>query len=205
VTTLLLIRHGENDYLKNNLLPGRIPGVHLDDEGRQQAEALAAALEKFPIAAIYSSPMERAVETAIPLASAKGLEIQIEQGLSDTDVGEWAGRSWKALERTKAWKVIQQTPSQFRFPGGESFAENQERAVAALERIAAAHKKDKMVAVVFHADPIKLAVAHYLGLPLDKFQRLTARTGSLTILKVDGTKTKLLALNLIPSFSFLLP
>ena len=200
--TLFLIRHGENDYLKKNILPGRIPGVHLNDEGRQQAEALAAALKALPIAAIYSSPLERAVETASPLAQAKGLEIQIEPGLSDTDVGEWAGGSWKALEQSQAWKAIQQTPSQFRFPGGESFAENQERAVATLERIAASHRKDKMVAVIFHADPIKLAVAHYIGLPLDNFQRLTARTGSVTILKVDGPKIKLLALNLIPPFCF---
>lgn len=205
MTTLLLIRHGENDYLKKNILPGRIPGVHLNDEGRQQAEVLAAALKDLPIAAIYSSPLERAVETASPLAQAKGLEIQVEPGLSDTDVGVWEGRSWKALERSKAWKVIQQTPSQFRFPGGESFAENQERAVAVLERIAAAHRKDKMIAVVFHADPIKLAVAHCIGLPLDNFQRLTARTGSVTILKIDGPKIKLLALNLIPPFSFPLP
>jgi len=200
--TLFLIRHGENDYLKKNILPGRIPGVHLNDEGRQQAEALAAALKALPIAAIYSSPLERAIETASPLAQAKGLEIQIEPGLSDTDVGEWAGGSWKALEQSQAWKAIQQTPSQFRFPGGESFAENQERAVAVLERITAAHRKNEMVAVVFHADPIKLAVAHYLGLPLDNFQRLTARTASVTILKIDGANAKLLGLNLIPPFSF---
>ena len=200
--TLFLIRHGENDYLKKNILPGRIPVVHLNDEGRQQAEALAAALKALPIAAIYSSPLERAIETASPLAQAKGLEIQIEPGLSDTDVGEWAGGSWKALEQSQAWKAIQQTPSQFRFPGGESFAENQERAVAVLERITAAHRKNEMVAVVFHADPIKLAVAHYLGLPLDNFQRLTARTASVTILKIDGANAKLLGLNLIPPFSF---
>ena len=200
--TLLLIRHGENDYLKKNILPGRIPGVHLNDKGRQQAGTLAAALKDLPIAAIYSSPLERAIETASPLAQAKGLEIQIEPGLSDTDVGEWAGGSWKALEQSQAWKAIQQTPSQFRFPGGESFAENQERAVAVLERITAAHRKNEMVAVVFHADPIKLAVAHYLGLPLDNFQRLTARTASVTILKIDGANAKLLGLNLIPPFSF---
>jgi len=200
--TLFLIRHGENDYLKKNILPGRIPGVHLNDKGRQQAGTLAAALKDLPIAAIYSSPLERAIETASPLAQAKGLEIQIEPGLSDTDVGEWAGGSWKALEQSQAWKAIQQTPSQFRFPGGESFAENQERAVAVLERITAAHRKNEMVAVVFHADPIKLAVAHYLGLPLDNFQRLTARTASVTILKIDGANAKLLGLNLIPPFSF---
>ncbi len=200
--TLLLICHGENDYLKKNILPGRIPGVHLNDEGRQQAEALAAALEELPIAAIYASPLERAVETAQPSAQAKGLEIQVEPGLSDTDVGEWEGRSWKALERSKAWRAIQQMPSQFRFPGGESFAENQERAVAALERIAAAHRKEEMVAVVFHADPIKLAIAHFIGLPLDDFQKLMVGTGSVSVLTIGRSSTRLAALNLKPPFAF---
>lgn len=200
--TLFLIRHGENDYLKKNILPGRIPGVHLNDEGRKQAGALAAALKDLPIAAIYSSPLERAVETASPLAQAKGLEIQVEPGLSDTDVGEWEGRSWKALERSKAWKVIQQTPSQFRFPGGESFAENQERAVAALDRIVASHREKEMIAVFFHSDPIKLALAHYIGLPLDRFQSLKVDTGSVSVLMLGRSNARLAALNLKPPFEF---
>lgn len=97
--------------------------------------------------------------------------------------------------------MIQKTPSQFQFPGGETFIQAQKRVIAALEAIASAHG-DELIAVVFHADPIKLAVAHYLGLPLDKFQRLTANAGSVTILKIDGSSAKLLALNLIPPFSY---
>jgi len=202
MTILLLIRHGENDYLKKNKLPGRLPGVHLNDRGRGQAAALAGTLSLLPIKVIYSSPLERAVETAHPLAEAKGLEIQVRPELADTDVGDWVSRSWKSLLRLKAWKIIQETPSQFRFPGGESFIEAQTRVVAALESIAANHAKDEMAAVFFHADPIKLALAHYLGMPLDNFQRLTANTGSVTILRVDGLSTCVLAFNLIPPFSF---
>ncbi len=199
MTVLLLIRHGENDFLNKNRMPGRLPGVHLNERGRQQAAALADVLKDTPLAAIYASPLERAIETAEPLARAKGLEIQITPALTDTDVGQWQGRSWKALGRTSAWKTIQETPSLFRFPGGESFVECQQRVVAALERIAAAHQTDDFIAVVFHADPIKLAVAHFLGLPLDHFQRLTAETGSITALQLGKNRARLLRMNCSPS------
>jgi len=199
--TLFLIRHGENDFLVKNRLPGHIPGIHLNKRGREQAATLAETLSQLPIKAIYSSPLERAVETAEPLARSLELGIQLQTGLIDTDVGEWEGHSWKALSRNRLWKVIQQTPSQFLFPGGETFVHAQERVVSALDAIASAYK-DELIAVVFHADPIKLAVAHYLGLPLDNFQRLSASTGSVSILKIDGSDVKILAFNLIPPFSF---
>ncbi len=199
--TLLLIRHGENDYLARNRLPGRLPGIHLNSRGQEQAAELVRTLGRLPIKALYSSPLERAVETAEPLARFLELGIQLRPDLTDIDVGEWEGRSWKALGRTRLWKVVQQTPSQFLFPGGETFVQVQERVVRTLGAIASAHT-DELIAVVFHADPIKLAVAHYLGLSLDNFQRLTAHTGSVTILKIEGSAVKLLALNLIPPFSF---
>jgi probable phosphoglycerate mutase len=199
--TLFLIRHGENDYLVKNRLPGHTPGIHLNGRGREQAAELARTLSRLPIKALYSSPLERAVETAEPLAQLLGLEIQLHPDLTDTDVGNWAGRSWKALSRTRLWKVIQENPSHFQFPGGETFVQAQKRVTRALDAIANAHA-DEMIAVVFHADPIKLAVAHYLGLSLDNFQRLTAHTGSVTILKMDSSVIKLLSLNLIPPFSF---
>jgi broad specificity phosphatase PhoE len=199
--TLLLIRHGENDTLVKNILPGHIPGIHLNEVGRELAAELARTLSRMPIKAIYSSPLERAVETAEPLAQSLGLGIQLRPDLTDTDVGKWGGRSLKALSRTRLWKVIQEAPSKFQFPGGETFVQVQERVTRTLDAIAGEHK-DELIAVVFHADPIKLAVAHYLGLPLDNFQRLSALTGSVTIMKMDGSGVKLLGLNLIPPFSF---
>lgn len=201
---LILIRHGENDYLAKNKLPGHLPGIHLNEQGRAQAVALADSLKVLPIKAIYSSPLERAVETAEPLARELGMSIQLCPGLMEIDVGDWTGRSWKTLNRTKQWRIIQENPSRFQFPGGETFIQTQDRVIAAVDSIAAAHKKE-MVVLVFHADPIKLAIAHFLGLPLDNFQRLAVQSGSVTILGVNGSMGSLLALNLIPPFSLPIP
>jgi probable phosphoglycerate mutase len=202
--TLLLIRHGENDYIKTGKAAGRIPGVHLNERGREQAEALANALAEVPIKAIYSSPLERALETAAPIARARRLEVQIEAELNESDVGTWQGRSWKVLHTSKAWKVVQHAPSRFRFPGGESFPEMQVRVVTALENIVRKHKPKDIIACVFHGDPIKLAAAHFIGLPLDHFQRLGCETGSLTALQVGETGAHLWKLNQHPPFDFLL-
>jgi probable phosphomutase (TIGR03848 family) len=200
--TLLLIRHGENDFVKTSKLAGRLPGVHLNARGQKQAEALGEALKDVPIRAVYSSPLERAMETAAPIASLHGPQIISEPDLMDTNVGKWQGRSWKVLRRTKAWKVVQHAPSRFRFPEGGTFFETQLRVVNVLERIVRKHKPQDVVAVVFHADPIKLAVAHFIGLPLDQFQRLGCDTGSMTVLNISEMGAGLLKLNQRPPFEF---
>src|SRR5437763_978323 len=124
---ILLIRHGENDYVKTGRMAGRLPGVHLNERGQQQTQELAEALAKAPIKAIYSSPIERAMETAAPLAEKLGLEINVRSGLLETNIGEWAGMELKAVRKLPAWKTVQSAPSRFRFPGGESFIEMQSR------------------------------------------------------------------------------
>jgi broad specificity phosphatase PhoE len=198
---LFLIRHGDNDFLVHNRLPGHLPDIHLNRRGLDQAAELDRSLSHLPFKAIYASPLERAQETATPLAHTLNLEIQTHPGLIDIDVGAWAARSWKVLGRTKLWKIIQKEPSSFQFPGGESIVNVQTRVISALEEIIAAHTEE-LVAVVFHSDPIKLAVCHYLGIPLDGFQRLTISTGSVTILRVEGDLVRLHALNLIPPIFF---
>lgn len=200
---LLLIRHGENDFVKTGKLPGTSPGIHLNERGQKQAQALGEALKDVPLKAIYSSPLERAMETAAPIATARKLEIIQEPDLMDTNVGSWQGKSLKVLRLTKLWSIVQNAPSRFRFPGGESFVESQARYVAALEQIVKKHSKPKdIIAVVFHADPIKLVVSHFLGLPLDHFQRLSCDTGSLTALYASESGANLLKLNQRPPFDF---
>ncbi len=182
ITNLLLIRHAQNDWLRSHRLPGLTPGVHLNAEGLAQAEALAERLRGVPLAAVYSSPLERAVETATPVANAHGLDLQIRHRLSELDVGQWTGQSLKELAETEAWKHLMLWPGGFRFPDGEGMAAMQARIAAELDMIRADHPGET-VAVVSHADPLKAAVAHYLGLPLDLFQRLAVEPASVTILQ----------------------
>jgi len=203
---LLLIRHGENDFVKTGKLPGRLPEIHLNERGQKQAETLGEALKDVPIKAIYSSPLERAMETATPIANARKLQIITEPDLMDTNVGSWQGKSLKVLRLTKVWSIVQNAPSRFRFPEGESFVESQVRYVSVFERLVKKHNKPRdIIAVVFHADPIKLVVSHFLGLPLDHFQRLSCDTGSLSALYVSESGANLLKLNQHPPFDFLRP
>jgi probable phosphomutase (TIGR03848 family) len=178
-TLVLLVRHALTATTGIKLM-GRTRGVHLSDQGRQQADAAARRLAALPkIAALYSSPIERARETAAPLARERGLVLRIERDLSELDIGEWTGISMKRAHRKPEWESIQRHPSGFRFPGGESFVEMQARMTAAIGRLVAQHPGQVVVAVS-HADPIKAAVAHALGTPLDLFQRIVIAPASVT-------------------------
>jgi probable phosphomutase (TIGR03848 family) len=184
MTTILLIRHGENSMVGKRLA-GRLPGVHLNENGKKQAEQLAQLLCNAPIKAIYSSPLERAVETAEPLAQALGLPVQIAPGLVELEYGDWQGRTLKQLSRRKLWKVVQEKPSEMQFPRGESFIAVQQRAVAEIERITAENDEKDLVACFSHGDIIRLLVAHYLGVPLDLFQRVASSTASISVIHLD--------------------
>jgi probable phosphomutase (TIGR03848 family) len=199
----LLIRHGENDYVKKGRLAGRLPGVHLNENGCKQALTLAEKLAEAPIKAIYSSPLERALETARPLASAKGLEVTILPGLNEIEVGEWQDQKLRSLSRQKIWRVVQMAPSRFQFPKGEAFAAAQVRICQELETLAKQHDSKDLVVCFSHSDPIKLAVAYYAGMPLDMFQRLSISTASITALYLGEMGTRLLTMNY--EFSFTLP
>jgi len=202
---LLLIRHGENDYSKKGRLAGRLPGIHLNNRGKEQAEELGKALSDTPLKAIFSSPLERAVETAIPIAQTRGLKIIEEQGLLESNVGDWQGQSIRRLAITKYWRIIQQAPSRAGHPGGETFLQVQSRVMLTLDEICRRFKPQDVIACVFHADPIKLAVAHYIGLPLDRFQRLACDTASVTMLAVSDSGAQLIWLNHRPPLDLKFP
>ena len=142
------------------------------------------------------------METAEPIAKSHKIEVIATPGLMEANVGEWQGKSVRRLALLKYWRVVQNAPSRARHPGGESFAEAQVRIVSTLDEICARHKERAMIACVFHSDPIKLAVAHYIGLPLDHFQRLGADTGSVTLLAVSAMGAHLIWLNRRPPFEF---
>jgi probable phosphoglycerate mutase len=196
---VLLIRHGENEYVKKGRLAGRKEGVHLNDKGRAQAQALAEALAKVPIKAVYSSPLERTMETAAPLAEIHKLKVIARDGLLEVDYGDWQDKTLKQLARRKLWKTVQSTPAHMRFPGGESFGEAQLRIAEELTELARTHKKKDIIACVGHSDMIKLAAAYFLGLPLDLFQRLIVQPASVTTLHLSPDQgARLVNLNHIP-------
>ena len=192
---LLLVRHGENNYVKTHRLAGRQPGVHLNKKGRKQAKKVAKFLKGAAIKAIYTSPMERAQETAQPIAKELDLKPIIREGLLETDIGDWTGKKLKKLSKLKEWKVVQGAPSLLRFPGGESFAQTQHRIVLELEDLCKQHEPNDILVCVSHADPIKLAVAYYLNLGLDSFQRLVVAPASISAIFVGEMGSHLLTLN----------
>ncbi|MCL5027274.1 MAG: histidine phosphatase family protein [Chloroflexi bacterium] len=198
---ILLVRHSETEYVRKGCLAGRLPGMHLNEKGRAQAQALAEKLAGAQIKAVYSSPLERALETAEPIGKTLGLEVARRDGLIETDYGEWQGKTLKGLSRLKVWHVLQHTPSLMSFPGGESIAESQHRICREIERLRVQHDPKDIIVCVSHADPIKLAVAYYIGLPLDAFQRLYIAPASLTALHIGDSASHLLTLNYDLSFA----
>ncbi len=197
----LLVRHGRTPTT-GSVLPGRAPGLHLSDEGTAQADQAAeriAALKKAPVA-VYASPLERAMETAKPIAKRLGLRVRVERGLLECDFGAWTGAKLTALRRRPEWRTVQAFPSSFRFPDGESFMEMQARMVSTLDRLADRHRGETFVAVS-HADPIKAAVAATAGVPLDLFQRLAVSPCSVTGLVRGESGSFVLCVNATASLS----
>lgn len=181
MTTIILVRHGENDWVKKQRLAGWIPGIHLNENGRLQAQDAAQRLAGLPIQAVYSSPVLRCVETAVTIAQPHQLNVTELPDVGEVRYGKWEGAKIKKLAKKPAWSAVQHFPSRFQFPQGEALREVQFRAVQALEALSARHEKDT-IAVVSHADVIKLVLAHYLGVHMDLFQRIVISPASVSIL-----------------------
>jgi probable phosphomutase (TIGR03848 family) len=195
-TTVLLIRHGENEYVATHRLAGRTAGVHLNEKGRAQAGKLVSYLADQPLAAIYSSPLVRCVETAAPLAQARSLPIIEDSTFLEVDYGAWQGADLRELAKLDDWRKVQQTPSTFRFPGGESLREVQHRAVTGVEAVRNQHP-NQVVAIFAHGDVIRTTLAHYLGVPLDLFQRIVIQTASVSVLSFHDGAPSILGMNFL--------
>jgi probable phosphomutase (TIGR03848 family) len=178
-TTVLVIRHGDNDWV-GRTLAGWTPGVHLNARGREQAVRLAGRLAGVPVRAIYSSPLERTRETAEPLARQLGLEVRVSDALGELRLGEWTGRKLCELENDPLWRRFNTQRSTTRIPGGELTLEVQTRMVEAFEGIRRRHP-DSVVAVFSHGDPIRAILLHYLGMPLDLMHRIEVEPASVSV------------------------
>ncbi len=193
-TTVILVRHGQTPST-GKVLPGRAPGLHLADLGREQAERAAARIgELDKVDAVYTSPLERARETAAPIGRVRGLKPIVARGLLECDFGEWTGAELAKLMKLPEWGTVQRAPSTFTFPGGESFSAMQHRIVSAIDTLRAAHPGGTIVCVS-HADPIKAAVAHALGTHLDLFQRIVISTCAISVLVFTAGGPAVLAVN----------
>ncbi len=200
---LLLIRHGENDMITRGLA-GRMPSVHLNQKGRLQAVKLAAMLAEVPVKAVYSSPLERAVETAQPTAAALNLAVQIRPGLTEIDYGALQGKTYGQVKRFKVWRTVHESPAEARFPEGESLLEAQQRALAEVEALVAAHEEKDVLAVFTHADIIRLCLVHYLNMDLNDFQRLSIAPASVSVVQLpkDQKKPRVIHVNQVLTFTW---
>ncbi|MGQ0615386.1 MAG: MSMEG_4193 family putative phosphomutase [Acidimicrobiia bacterium] len=194
-TLVLLVRHGQTPTT-GHTLPGRAAGLDLADEGRAQAERVAARIAPFgdKVAAVYSSPLERTRQTAAPIAKALKQRVKVDRGLFECDFGEWTGHELKALSKLPEWTTVQSFPSGFRFPGGESFTDMQARITSAIAGMVRAHPGATVVAVS-HADPIKAVAAAALGTHLDLFQRIVVSPCSVTAILYGHSGPTVLCVN----------
>lgn len=195
MTEFLLIRHAVNDFVKTGKLAGWTPEVHLNAEGQAQATALGDRLAETHIDAIYSSPLERTVETAQAiLPHHKGLQLRLLEEVGEVRYGTWQGAELGKLAQRKLWRAVQINPSRVVFPGGESMRGAQMRAVNAVEMLAERHPRQR-VAVVSHSDIIKMILAHFLGLHLDLFQRIDVSPASISIVRLHFGRPSIVQIN----------
>lgn len=168
--------------------------MSLSQEGLEQAEIVADLLAVEPLAAVYSSPRERAYYTAREIADQHELKVEIADGLDEIDFGDWTGLSFDALEGEPGWQRWNEARGSARPPGGESMEEAVSRAVLALDRIAADHR-DGIVACVSHCDIIRGVIAHHLGLPLDNLLRFDIDPASVSRLVVGEWGARVASVN----------
>jgi probable phosphomutase (TIGR03848 family) len=183
MTTFYLIRHALNDYV-GKALAGWLPGVHLNAEGRAQAARLAKKLAGVGFTHIYSSPLDRALETAEALAQSTGLSVQMREELGEARSGNWTGKTFAELDADPVWRTYNQFRSGTRVPGGELMIETQNRMVGEVIRLRETHPHGK-IAVVSHADPIRALLAFFLGMPIDFYQRIEILPASFSILALE--------------------
>ena len=193
MTAIVLVRHGAHDRL-GRYLDGRRPGVQLSDTGRAQALRLGERLARETIAAVYSSPLERARETAAPIALALGCAVRVEAALEELDFGAWSGMTFEALRPDEAWQRWNSARSIAPTPAGDTMRAAQTRLLDFIDATRAT-AQDETVVCVSHADPIKAALAFYLGVSLDDLQRFEIAPASASRIEIQPWGARVVSLN----------
>ena len=193
MTTFLLIRHGETDAVGRSIM-GWAPGWRLNENGRRQVERLAVRLKELPIQAIYTSPLERAVETAEAIARHHGITPQADDDFGEFHAGEFQGVAIAELDQRDDWRRFNAFRSGTRAPGGEIALETQTRVVRKIIEFGNKHR-DQTVAIVSHGDPLRTAIAYFMGIPLDMLLRFEVHPASLSVLSLGDWGSKVLCVN----------
>lgn len=193
VTTFFLIRHASNDLFKHTLV-GRAPGVHLNETGRNEADQLAAHLASAGINHLLSSPLERCVETAQPIAKALNLNIELAEPLKEVNFGDWTGRKFADLDSLAEWKQWNIFRSGCRIPNGETMLEVQGRIVGLVQRL---HHQfpDGRIALVSHGDPLRSLLVYFLGMPSEFIRRIDLAPASVSLLCIGDWDAQVRAIN----------
>ncbi|NYG08475.1 putative phosphomutase (TIGR03848 family) [Phycicoccus badiiscoriae] len=202
--TVLLVRHGHSSANGEGILAGRLPGIHLTDRGREQADLLAERFRGLPVARVVSSPLERCLETAAPLAAAVGVEVTVDDDLQECAYGAWTGRPLAELAKEPLWATVQDSPESAQFPSDERYAAESLRAMS--DRVVASVRRhDAQVAegagdsglwvAVTHGDLLKAVLADATGAGLARFQSYTADPASVSAVRYGGRHTFLLTAN----------
>ena len=189
----MFIRHGDHSLL-NRCIAGRMPNVHLSEEGQKQAAELSDRLAELPIMRIYASPLERTQETAAPAAQRLGLQVQVTEDVTELDFGDWTGMDLDVMHRLPAWQAYNTFRCGTRIPNGELMPEVQTRMVRFVETLCEECPTD-LIAIFSHSDPIKCALAYYLGSPLDMFLRIELFPASVSIVEIGIRGPRVLCVN----------
>ena len=193
MTNFFLIRHAACKGVGHTLW-GRTPGICLNEKGETQAQRLAERFQNIKLDAIYSSPLERALQTATAIARPMNLEVKQSAAANEINFGEWSGKTFEELHNDERWRQFNSHRSLTMVPGGESFREVQNRIVKEIEELALHHGKAQ-VAIVSHADVIRAAVAHFAATPIDMIERFEISPGSVSVLALNNDNSTLLTIN----------
>jgi probable phosphoglycerate mutase len=193
LTRFYLVRHGDNDLI-GKVIAGWLPGVHLNSQGRAEAEQLAEYLALERLDLLYSSPLERAQETAAACGKRLGLPVQTAPQIGELDFGDWTGQTLDELAKDPRWRQWNECRSISSTPGGETMLDLQGRFVGFIQQLRE-EQRGKKIALFSHGDPIRSALLYYIGLPIDFFDRIEISPASITLLELSPRGPRFLCVN----------
>lgn len=175
------------------ILAGPDNSVKLSEKGRRESRIVSKHLQKIEFTHIYSSPISRCLQTVDPLTSAKPqIPLLLEERIQEMNYGDWNGKDLKSLSKKREWKSIQNQPSKFKFPQGESFTQLRKRVQSFLNEI---ESKTGPILVVSHGDVIKMILTCTLELSTDNFQKFLIQPASISIINYESKVRNLIISN----------